>query len=153
MSNVIKSIDELKHNLSNGVLMSIDYGQKKIGIAISNNEQSMALPLKILQNDKKLFYNLNDLIIKHKIIAIIIGLPVNMDGSRSTSSKKFEIFAQKLAKSTNKIVFLHDERRTTKAANELLSLAGFNRKYRNEVDDKIAASLILDSVINQLNRL
>lgn len=82
------------------------------------------------------------------ISAIVIGLPINMDGTKSEQTILTEKFAEKLEKRSNLPIFLQDERLTSKAADNLLKGFGLKRKDRNNQDDLAAASLILETVLN-----
>ena len=87
------------------------------------------------------------------ICAIVVGLPVNMDGTNSEQTKIVVNFVNKLAKKTNLPIYLQDERLTSKAADSLLRNMGFNRKQRNERDDMAAASMILETTLESARRL
>lgn len=136
-----------------GVLISIDYGAKKLGISISSENRSMALPLAVIPNDKNIFSKICDFLITKKSVGVILGHPVNMDGTISDSCKKVEEFANHLSKKIDIPIYLQDERRTSRAADSLLKIAGYNRKERNQIDDSIAATLILESTLSQLKLL
>jgi putative Holliday junction resolvase len=136
-------------------LLGIDYGKRKLGIAISNPEQTMSLPLQQIA-DEKLPSRLNaiaQIIKEHAIKGLIIGLPINMDGSSSEQSEIVEKFAKQLLQHFNLPIYLQDERLTSKAANNALKMAGFSRKDRAEVDDQIAASMILETTLTKLHRI
>jgi putative Holliday junction resolvase len=133
------------------ILIGIDYGQKKIGLAISSPSRNMALPLAILLNNQKTTFNdIKTISLAKNIGGFIVGIPINMDSSHGESAIKAKNFAIKLSAYTNLPIFLQDERRTSKAADSLLMIAGFNRKQRNSMDDSIAAALILESALHAL---
>lgn len=136
-------------------ILGIDYGKKKMGFAISDPSKTISVPLEVQifdKEDKKIAYILG-MIEKHKICAIVLGKPVNMDGSESEGVKIIEKFAGMLSDSSEKPIFLQDERLSTKAAHSLLRSAGMKRKARDEVDDQISASLILETVIDSIRNL
>ncbi|MDX1917511.1 MAG: Holliday junction resolvase RuvX [Rickettsiaceae bacterium] len=148
---ICKTIEELIDLAKDGPLICLDYGAKKVGIAISSPNRSIALPLGILANDsKKIYASIQNLISKHNIEAIIIGLPLLTDGKETSSTLTVKNFAQKILSCTNLPIFLQEERRTTLAADSLLKIAGFNRKERSTRDDTIAACLILESVLGRI---
>lgn len=134
----------------NKPILSLDYGTKKIGIAISTPDHKMSLPFVILTGDseKKKLHSITNLLQEKNIGAIVIGLPVNMDGTKSEQTMLTEKFAEKLEKRTSLPIFLQDERLTSKAADNLLKNFGLKRKDRNDQDDLAAASLILETVLN-----
>lgn len=136
--------------LHKGAFLAIDYGKKKIGIAISDVQQRMSLPIKVIENDIKL---LPEIVKEYKIVAIVIGVPINMDGSYGESAVKVEQYAQKVSDFTKMAVYLQDERMTSKAAQIMLREAGMKRERRDQVDDSIAASLILNTVLESLTNL
>lgn len=152
---IISNINDFaKHLKINHPIISIDYGQKKIGVAISDSNLIMSLPLVTLTNNPKQFTSeISKIIIKHNIFGIVVGLPVNMDGTKSIRSDDVIKFAEILVRITKQPAFMQDERLTSRAADNLLKLAGFNRKQRNQNDDQIAACLILDSVLQTLKNI
>ena len=98
-------------------------------------------------------YHIIDFIVKNNICAIVVGLPVNMDGTSSSQAKIVTSFVNKLAKETNLPIYLQDERLTSKAADNMLKDMGFNRRQRNERDDMAAASLILETVLESVKKI
>lgn len=136
-------------------ILGIDYGKVKLGFAISDPSRNISVPLEVgsfNKEEEKILYIVN-LVDKHKICGLVIGKPVNMDGTDSESSKKIEKFTNLLQQSTELPIFLQDERLSTKAAHSLLKSVGINRKARDEVDDQISASLILETVIDSMKNL
>lgn len=135
-----------------GPLLGIDFGTKKIGLAISSSNRNIAVPYIIITNDDKLLFNINQLIEEKNICGIVIGLPVNMDGSSGEQAEKIIKFAEKLLY-LNLPIFLQDERRTSKASQALLSNMGYDRKKRDEIDDKYAACIILEAAIESFKNM
>lgn len=140
---------ELKANSS---LLSIDYGKRKLGFAISDPSKKIAMPLDVkeFKHDKDKIPYIEQLISKHNLHGIVIGLPIHMDGSDSIQAEVITKFAETLFKQTSQPIFLQDERLSTKAAQSLLKSFGMKRKHRDEIDDKISASMILETVIDSL---
>jgi len=136
-------------------LLAIDYGNKKIGLAISSPDHKIAMPHSIITavDDKEKLRRIIDFIVKNNICAIVVGLPVNMDGTSSSQAKIVTSFVNKLAKETNLPIYLQDERLTSKAADNMLKNMGFNRRQRNERDDMAAASLILETVLESVKKI
>jgi putative Holliday junction resolvase len=139
----------------NKPVLAIDYGNKKIGLAISSPDHSIAMPHSIILTNKEQekLNKIANFIVKCNICAIVVGFPVNMDGTNGDQTKIVIDFANKLAKKTNLPIYLQDERLTSKAADSLLKNMGFNRKQRNERDDMAAASMILETTLESLRRL
>lgn len=131
-------------------LIAIDYGGKKLGVAISDPSLCMALPMNIIvePNDERKIAHIIRISNENAAGGIVLGLPINMDGTRSEQTEIVQKFADKLASKTNLSIFLQDERMTTKAADNLLKTFGLKRKERNARDDSIAACLILDTVLD-----
>jgi putative Holliday junction resolvase len=148
---IINSLQEFyKFFQINKPILSIDYGIKKIGIAISTPDHKMALPLTILIGDseKKKLQEIVAILKEKNACAIVVGLPINMNGTSSEQTLIVEKFAGKLEKRTNLPIFLQDERLTSKAADNLLKDFGLKRKSRNNQDDLAASSMILETVLN-----
>lgn len=131
-------------------LIGIDYGQKKIGLAISTPDHQISLPLQLLTGDseKRKLSHIVEITKNKNICAIVVGLPLNMDGTKSDQTIIVEKFAEKLEKRTNLPIFFQDERLTSRAADNLLKSFGIKRKNRNEHDDLTAASMILETTLN-----
>lgn len=136
----------------NASLIAIDYGSKKLGLAISNKERTVAMPLNIISgvNLNAQITALQSAIQKYEACGIVLGLPVHMSGELSEQSKIVVKFAEKLEKYINLPIYLQDERLTTKAANNFLKSFGIKRKMRNNNDDSVAASMILETVLNSI---
>ncbi len=153
---ITHSVQEFNQYLiANMPLIGIDYGLKKLGLAVSSHNLKMSLPLKIIntKNDLEKINIILDLLIIHKASGIVIGLPISMDGSENENSTKIRMFAQNLANKTDLPIFMQDERLSTSGANKLLQSYGFKRKDRNQMDDAVAASLILETTLNTIMRL
>jgi putative Holliday junction resolvase len=155
---ICKNIQELSNNIkANNPIIAIDYGFKKIGIAISNNIRTFAMPLEIILNDKNnakiAKSRIQKIIDQYLIGAIIIGLPINMNGTFSEQTEIVQKFAQNLSVEFQLPIFLQDERMTSKEANNLLKSFGIKRKLRNQNDDMVAATIILESVLESLKKI
>lgn len=119
-------------------ILGIDYGQAKVGLAISAD--SLALPLKIIKNTDNLLQELGEIVTTERIDLVVVGLPLGQMGEETESSAKVRSFAKNLQKSLPVPVELFDERLTT-AQTKSLGLKGN--------DDAHAASLILQSFIDR----
>jgi putative Holliday junction resolvase len=136
-------------------LLAIDYGNKKIGLAISSPDHRIAMPHSIIavNNDREKLDRIIDFSVKYNICAIVVGLPVNMDGTSSSQAKIVNNFVNKLIKKTNLPIYLLDERLTSRAADSMLKNMGLNRRQRNERDDMVAASMILETALESVKKL
>jgi len=136
-------------------IISIDYGIKKMGVAISNQECTIAMPLltiKELKEQDKITKILS-LLATYSVCGVVIGLPISMNGQESSQTLEVQNFAKNFAKVNDLPIYLQDERLTTMAANSLLKSFGIKRKDRNKNDDMIAASMILETTLNSIIKL
>lgn len=131
-------------------IMGLDYGDVRVGIALSDLSQTIASGLetykcKNIESDIKY---IADLAKANNVSLFVIGLPLNMDGSHGARAEKTKVFGATLEEFSNIPVFYQDERLTSVEAEELLISAGMRREKRKEVIDKVAATLILESYLN-----
>jgi putative Holliday junction resolvase len=131
-------------------ILAIDFGQKKLGIAVTNSGRSMALPVAILPCS---LHHLDPIINQYKPCGIVIGLPVNMDGSMGSQVELTHKFALNILKRFNLPILLQDERLTSRAASNALKTLGLNRKQRDARDDQVAACMILETVLQKIGNL
>ena len=136
-------------------LIGVDYGQKKIGLAISTPDHQMSMPLQLLTGDseKKKLNEIADIAKNKHACAIVIGIPFNMDGTKSEQTLIVEKFTEKLERRTHLPIFFQDERLTSRAADNLLKSFGIKRKNRNKNDDLTAASMILETTLQSRQHL
>ena len=147
------TIDEFKNKLSSGSrLLGIDLGTKRIGIAISDYNQKIATPLQILDKSKqgKLIDELERIIIENDIKGIIIGNPINMDGTYGKSSQSAKDIAINISNKIDIPVSLWDERLSTVGAFNLSSELDVNVSKRERHIDKFAAAFILQGALDYL---
>ncbi len=132
-------------------IMGIDYGEVRVGIALSDPLQIISRPYKVLKNsDDSLFIELNEIIKSENVGKIILGLPLNLEGKDSQKTLEVRKFAEELQKKVPVPVEFFDERYTTVEANEVLKSMGINIRESRKVIDKIAASLILKSFLENI---
>ena len=149
-------VDAFAAALPSGVpLMGLDVGTKTIGLAISDVTRTIASGLATLTRGKFAadVERLLALIGKNAVGGLVIGLPVNLDGSQGPRAQATRAFARNLAKVTPLPILLWDERLTTAAAERSLLEADVSRRRRAQVIDKVAATLILQSALDRLNRV
>lgn len=144
-----------KYFKPNAPIIAIDMGEKKVGFAMTDMSRVMAMPMEVLRFDcdKQKISHISSLIAKHKPCAIVIGLPLNMDGTDSDQTVKVRAFAEKLSMKSDLPIYMQDERMTSSAANSLLKSIGMSRKDRHQMDDQVAACLILESVLDNLRHV
>ena len=132
--------------------LGLDLGTKTIGLAISDKTGLIASSYKVLHHDDNPNSCLDDLlniIKKEQIEALVLGLPKNMNntlGDRAKATLKFKEF---LESNLNIPIYLEDERLTTKSAEAILIKGDTSRKKRKKVIDKVAATIILQSFLDQ----
>lgn len=131
------------------VIISFDVGAKRIGVAICDANQIIASPLKTLINNNNLDLELKKIFKEYNPEKILIGEPVNMDGSKNNYSDFIEKFVNKIRNLfPDKEIILWDERLTSKDAEEIMIKADTSRKKRKNKIDMVAAALILRSYLN-----
>jgi len=131
--------------------LGIDYGDKRIGISISDELLSFAHPYRTVQHDSQLFVEIRKIVEREKVSGIIVGLPKNMDGSLGPSATKAKAFASRLATELIFVkILLRDERLTTVEAQRALHLAGKNAKQSKKIIDQVAAQILLQNYLDSL---
>ena len=138
---------------NNKTILCLDLEKKRIGLAISDINQKIASPYDVIKEKKfsEILIILKNLIKKFDIGSIIIGDPINMDGSLGPKSQSSRSFISNISKDIDIPILLWDERLSTIAAEKSLIEADISRKKRSEVIDKIAANIILQSFLDFLN--
>ena len=151
----ILSIDEFKTNIgSNSRLLGIDPGVKNVGIAICDENKKVATPLKIIQKSKfqKLLKEINEIIEENHIKGIIIGNPINMDGSLGKSSQSASDFAKNISNNIAIPIALWDERLSSEGSFKIMKALETNVSNRVKKLDKNAAAFILQGAIDYLSK-
>jgi putative Holliday junction resolvase len=136
-------------------LMGLDLGSKTIGVAISDVTRQIATPLETIARSKFAAdaARLLSIAARENVAAIILGLPVNMDGSEGPRAQSTRAFARNLAKLSPLPVVFWDERLSTAAVERMLVDADRSRARRAEIVDKLAAAYILQGALDRLSRL
>ena len=138
--------------MNNKRLAGIDFGLKRIGIALSEPTLSFATPLERLDrtgNDQKDIETLMQILdSRGKIDMFIIGLPLHLDGQESSMSEAARKFGKKLTEITGIECEFIDERMTSKAAEGILIEQSMKRKDRSKAIDVVSASLILQTYLD-----
>ncbi len=150
----IVSIDEFKTNIENNSrLLGIDPGNKNIGFAICDENKKVATPLKVLQKSKfeVLIKQINQIIKENDIKGIIIGNPINMDGSLGKSSQSASDFAKNLSKNITIPITMWDERLSSEGSFKITKELNTNVSNRFNKLDKNAAAFILQGAIDYLS--
>jgi putative Holliday junction resolvase len=148
------SIDEFKTNIENNSrLLGIDPGDKNIGFAICDENKKVATPLKVLQKSKfeVLIEQINQIIKENDIKGIIIGNPINMDGTSGKSSQSANDFAKNLSKNITIPITMWDERLSSEGSFKITKELGTNTSNRVNKLDENAAAFILQGAIDYLS--
>ncbi|HEY9019864.1 MAG TPA: Holliday junction resolvase RuvX [Paracoccaceae bacterium] len=153
---ICETIEEFAAALpAHRALAGLDFGEKTIGIAVSDRMLSVATPLETIRRDKFTTdaARLLAVLTARDIGGIILGLPRNMDGSEGPRCQKTRAFARNLSRLTDLPIGYWDERLSTVAAERALLEADTSRKRRAEVIDHVAASYILQGALDRLAHL
>lgn len=129
-------------------VLGIDLGSKRIGIATSDRSGLIATPLIVLKRSGSLpadYRAIANIVVEEEAVAVVIGLPLNMDGSEGSAARNARIEAERLTTVVGVPVFVHDERRSTVEADRVLMERKMNAQERRKVVDKVAAAVILQS--------
>jgi putative Holliday junction resolvase len=135
-----------------GRIIAIDYGHKRVGIAVTDPLQIIAIPLTTLPSNK-LFLFLKNYVQKEIVPIFVMGMPQGLDGRPSTMSLVVEGIGAKLKVAfPEQNLYYQDERFTSKLATQGLYQAGYSRKERHHKEniDKVSAAIILQSFLNSL---
>jgi len=152
----ILTMDDLSARLSPGArLLGLDLGTKTIGLALSDISRIVATPLETIKRTKftKDAERLLEICEEHSVAALVIGLPLNLDGSEGPRSQATRAFARNLSGKTDLPMVFWDERLSTVAVERTLLEADASRKRRAEVIDKMAAGYILQGALDRLSNI
>ena len=147
------TIDELKLKINkNSRLIGLDLGSKRIGVSISDERRLIATPLKTINisNQSNLIYELNKIITENRIEGIVVGDPLNMDGTSGKSSQSVKDKISNISKKIPIPVCLWDERLSTVGAFNLSSELDVNVSKKLKNIDQNAAAFILQGALDYL---
>ncbi|MGX1196115.1 putative Holliday junction resolvase [Parvibaculum sp. MBR-TMA-1.3b-4.2] len=156
MSGNITTLEELKARLGrNSRLMGLDLGTKTIGLALSDVSLFVASPLETIKRTKFTAdaERLLALATQYEVAALVVGLPLNMDGTEGPRCQSTRAFVRNLEKLTELPVVFQDERMSTQAVTRTLLEADTSRARRAELVDKMAAAHILQGALDRLRNL
>jgi putative Holliday junction resolvase len=152
---IVKTPVELADRLKAGErLMGLDLGEKTIGLALSDVMRMIATPLITLERSKFSAdaQTLISLIDKNNVSGLVIGLPLNMNGTQGPAAQSARAFARNFEGKRPIPILLWDERLSTAAVTRTLLEADMSRARRKDVVDKMAASFILQGVLDAMRR-
>ncbi|MGH1351481.1 MAG: Holliday junction resolvase RuvX [Methyloligellaceae bacterium] len=136
-------------------VLGLDLGTKTIGMALSDVSRTVATPLSTIKRTKfkadaeELFATIDE----HEIAGLILGMPVNLDGTEGPRAQSTRSFARNISQLREIPIVLWDERLSTVAAERTLLEADASRKRRSEVIDKMAAGFILQGALDRMKAL
>jgi putative Holliday junction resolvase len=132
-------------------ILAIDYGRARIGLALSDPTGMLAQGLSVIQrkSDRQAAEEIGRVAEEHVVEKVVVGLPLNMNGSEGDKAKHCRVFAELIQEITAKPVELFDERLTTVAAQRVLIDADLSRKRRKQVVDAMAAQLLLQNYLDR----
>lgn len=147
---------EIKEKLAKGqAVLGLDLGTKTIGVAISDISLMIASPITTIARTKftKDWLALEKVIVERQVGALVLGLPVEMDGTEGPRAQSARSFASEVLKRREMPIAFWDERLSTAAVQRVLTdEADMSRKRRGEVVDKMAAAYILQGMLDSLPR-
>jgi putative Holliday junction resolvase len=129
--------------------LAIDYGDKHTGLAVCDPAETIASPLTVIDGQKDLLDKIARIATAENVEAIVLGLPLNMDGSTGPRAKLVLKFTEQLKNHLQIPVHFQDERLTTYAAEDKIAPADLSRKKKKKRLDAIAAAQILEAFLEQ----
>lgn len=134
-----------------GRLLGVDFGLKRVGLAVCDGTRTLASPLGVYRTKsmRDTIDYVAALATREEVCGIVVGLPLNLDGTESVQSGRVRAFSRNLERVAGLPVALVDERLTTVEADELLVEAGVKKRARRDgIVDSLAAKIILQSYID-----
>lgn len=132
--------------------LAIDYGKRRTGLAVCDAQETMAFPFDVLHDQKNLVRRIEQIVASEHIEAIVLGLPLNMDGSQGPQAKQVLTFAKQLEQYVRIPVHFQDERLSSFGAEEKLQATGLSKAKQRERLDAVAAAEILQAFLEERKR-
>jgi putative Holliday junction resolvase len=129
--------------------LAIDYGSRRTGLAICDADETIASPLRVLQGARSLIARIAEIAAAEGVNGLVVGLPLNMDGSEGPQAAGTRAFAQHLRERTDLPVHFQDERLSSFGAAEKLNEAGLSKARRKARLDAVAAAEILQAFLDE----
>ena len=132
------------------IIMSVDLGKARTGLAICDKSEMLASPLCVIEEHsmERLLGKICEKAAEHKVEQLCVGLPRNMDGSEGESAQRARAFAEKLSEMSGIETVMRDERGTTITAHGYLNTTDVRGKKRKAVVDAVAATIILQDYLD-----
>lgn len=149
--SLIQNYQELKAlKTGKNRLLGLDVGTKTVGLALSDITWLIATPHKLIKRKLNVsdYQEIKKVVVEFGVVAFVVGLPLNMNGTDGPQAQKVRDFMEKLTQIVDIPLFYWDERLSTVAATRTLLEADMSRSRRAEVVDKMAATFILQGVLD-----
>lgn len=132
------------------IIMSVDYGDARTGIAVCDNFEMMASPVEVIHCDyePKIIKRISEIIEIYNPELLVVGLPKNMNASVGVRAEKCISFAENLKRETGIETVMWDERLTTVSAHNYLNVTNTRGKKRKNIVDAVAATIILEDYLS-----
>lgn len=127
--------------------LAIDYGLKRTGLAVCDRDETITSPLAVLETQKKLIDKIIAFIKQYEVESVVVGLPINMDGSAGPQAAIVQKFAEQLQKIISIPINFQDERLSSFLASEKIAPAELSRKKKKQTLDAVAAAEILNDFL------
>jgi putative holliday junction resolvase len=152
---VLPLVEAARHLGSRGALIGLDLGTKTIGVAVCDPDRRLATGVETIRrtNFAADAARLLRLAVERRAVGLVLGLPINMDGSQGPRAQSTRAFARNLARLTDLPIAMWDERLSTAAVERQLIAAEASRRKRAAVIDQHAAAYILQGALDRLARL
>lgn len=134
-------------------ILAIDYGEKRIGLALSDPLQIISRPYLVLENQGEAVYEEIEQIIRNENVGkVVLGLPVNLEGDDTRKTSEVKEFARKLISVISVPLEYWDERYSTVEAHKMIKRMKIDSQKARKIIDKIAASIILEDYLENLKK-
>ena len=146
----MNTLEEIKK--TSGKILSVDFGDTRTGLAVSDPSRLLASGIGYVSPGgiEKTADAVAEIAAEQRAVAIVVGLPVNMDGSEGSRAQRCKKFASMLSERTGVPVAMFDERMTTMTASRYLNETGTHGKKRKTVIDTLSAQIILQNCLDRL---
>ncbi|MDZ7758994.1 MAG: Holliday junction resolvase RuvX [Desulfovermiculus sp.] len=133
-------------------VLALDFGLKRIGLALSDPEGRMALPYTTLikKDNSQLLVEIQGIVNKEEVEGLVVGLPMGLHGEETLSTRQARNFARRLSRTTSLPVYLQDETLTSAEASHRLHESGLRGRRQKKVLDQMAATIILENFLQGL---
>ncbi|MCD6223462.1 MAG: Holliday junction resolvase RuvX [Deltaproteobacteria bacterium] len=132
-------------------VLGIDYGDKRVGIAVSDSMNIIAKGIEIWENRRDLYTKIKNIVEEYEVGTVVVGMPLNMNGSKGYRAEITSVFVEKLKKMLREIrIVTWDERLSTRFSLKVLSETSVKRNKKKKIVDKVAATFILQGYLDSI---